>query len=128
MAACGKDSGPAKLLNFLEGKLADSPDSAFHTLLDREILHSETRIKFWVVAGVLANLVILIGIGAPLIYYLGTIQSQANSAMVTIQATSVKLQEVEERVNRHELWESAAETWMNQQGFVAPRQREGNSK
>lgn len=128
MAACGKDSGPAKLLNYLEGKLADSPDSAFHTLLDREILHSETRIKFWVVAGVLANLVILIGIGAPLIYYLGTIQSQANSAMITIQATSVKVQDIEQRVNRHELWESAAESWMNQKGFVPPRDREGKAQ
>jgi len=89
-------------------------------VLDREILHSETRIKFWVVAGVLANLVMLIGIGAPLIYYLGTIQAQATSVLATIQETSGKLDAIEIRINAQDRRIDSAETWMEGKGYQAP--------
>lgn len=91
--------------------------------VDRLILHSETRIKYWVIAGVVANMVALVGIGAPLIYYLGTMQAQTTAALATIQAANSQLVEMDKRLNQHEVWESNAETWMVQKGFIPPRSR-----
>lgn len=69
----------------------------------------------------MANLVALVGIGAPLIYYLGTMQAQTTTALATIQQTDANMSRLEQRLNSHEVWESNAETWMVQQGFIPPR-------
>lgn len=91
--------------------------------VDRLILHSETRIKYWVIAGVVANMIALVGVGAPLIYYLGTMQAQTTAALATIQNANNHLTEMDKRLNQHEVWESNAETWMVQKGFIPPRNR-----
>lgn len=39
--------------------------------IDRRIQHAEQRIKFWVISGVLANVLILISATVPTVFYLG---------------------------------------------------------
>lgn len=52
--------------------------------VSQRILHSETRIKNWVIGGVLANLVVLIGIGAPMVWYLGQLSAQTSNLISTM--------------------------------------------
>jgi hypothetical protein len=44
--------------------------------LDRAIDHATLKIKFWVVSGVLANLLILATAMVPVVFYLGQIDSR----------------------------------------------------
>lgn len=85
--------------------------------IDRRISHAEVRIKYWVMAGVLANLVALLGLAIPLTYYLGTLN--AKNAVATTD--NVKQTE---RLDRHGqilqseiVWQAYAESWMEQKGF-----------
>lgn len=68
------------------------PESSFEAYerdVQARILHSETRIKNWVIGGVLANLLVLIGIGAPMVYYFGQLSTQtATSATVLNQVAA----------------------------------------
>jgi hypothetical protein len=56
--------------------VSDNDYGKYDRDVSQRILHSETRIKNWVIGGVLANLVILIGIGAPMVWYLGQLSAQ----------------------------------------------------
>lgn len=107
--------------SFSPAEFGDMLEKMTQEEVDRLILHSETRIKYWVVASVMANLIALGAVGAPLIYYLGTMQAQTSAVALTIQQTAVNQSKLVERLNHHEIWESNAETWMIQQGFVPPR-------
>lgn len=50
--------------------------------IDRRIQHAEQRIKFWVISGVLANLLILIGATVPTVFYLGQLDHTMSQAQV----------------------------------------------
>lgn len=84
--------------------------------VSQRILHSETRIKNWVIGGVLANLVVLIGIGAPMVYYLGQLSAQT-------QASSVVLNQVQGDVNR--LKDLQNELRARQNAMMAHLRKEG---
>lgn len=92
-------------------------DIDLHEDIDRRISHSEMRIKNWVIAGVLANLLVLIGIGAPLVYYLGSISAQSVMAITQLNATQTQLSTINEWIRRREIKDAAVEAWMQGKGF-----------
>lgn len=93
--------------------------------MDRRILHSETRIKYWVIVGVLANVIMLIGLGAPLIYYLGTMQAQATAAIASINKSN-EIQDRQERwIRDHEIRDASLEQWAQGQGYTPPPSTKG---
>lgn len=89
--------------------------------VDRRIAHAETRIKYWVVAGVLVNLVSLVIAAIPLVYYLGGVQAQTGSVAQTVQSTSTELQRRGDWMQDRELWEQSMESWAQQKGYIPPR-------
>jgi hypothetical protein len=50
--------------------------------IDRRIQHAEQRIKFWVVSGVAANLLILVAATLPTAFYLGQLEQEIKSGSV----------------------------------------------
>ena len=107
-------------------EMIDNPVSAFELFpgleedITRRIGHSETRIKNWIISGILANLVILIGIGAPLIYYLGTMQAQATTAMAQVAKITATLDQRSGWMTEREMWEIRAEAAMEAKGISIP--------
>ena len=77
--------------------------------IDRRILHSETRIKYWVVAGVIANLVTLLLGGIPMVYYLGQMSEKMNMALVSNKLTTDVLAQRGDWMKEREIWESQIE-------------------
>lgn len=90
--------------------------------IDRRIAASETKIKNWVIAGVAANLVSILGILLPAVFYLGQMSRDASTALATIQAQQVKLNENDSWKSRRILWEQAVEQFLIQKGWTPPRQ------
>lgn len=88
--------------------------------IDRRIEHSEGRIKYWVIAGILVNVIALVGIGSPLVYYFGAMQAQSANTLQTIIATNQKLDELELRMRREELHTQIIDNWAAQKGFDPP--------
>ena len=52
--------------------------------IDRRIQHAEQRIKFWVISGVLANLIILLIATVPTIFYLGQLDQTIKTAEIKV--------------------------------------------
>lgn len=88
--------------------------------IDRRIEHSEGRIKYWVIAGVLANLVALVGIGAPMIYYFGSMQAQTQNTLQTVLTISTSLTDIETRIQRQEVRQQMLDAWAESQGYRRP--------
>lgn len=107
-------------------EMIDNPVSAFELFptleeeVDRRITHSETRIKFWVISGVLANLIVLIGLGAPLVYYLGTMQAQATTAMTGLSQLTAEVEKRGSWMQEREMWEARVEAKLEAQGVAIP--------
>lgn len=89
--------------------------------IDRRISHSEMRIKYWIIAGVLANVLIFVVAAIPVVYFLGQIHVQATNVALSLEAANSKITTNDELEARRVLWESSAETWMMQRGWVPPR-------
>lgn len=68
-----------------QGVHGDHEELITRTDLDRAIEYSTLRIKFWVISGVLANFLILTGVMAPVIFYLGQIDSQLKVERATTE-------------------------------------------
>lgn len=93
---------------------------AYERDVTQRISHSETRIKYWVIAGVVANLLVLIGVGVPMVYYLGQMSAQATEVIASVAKTSMQLDKIEVTQRRQAVWQYAAEQWMQSQGFLPP--------
>ena len=96
--------------------------------MDRRISHSETRLKFWVVGGVLANLIALAAIGLPMVYYAGQVVEQIETDR------RVAAQEFVEGAERDAIlaargiwmqdrraWELSVEPYLRELGWNPPR-------
>lgn len=91
------------------------------TDMDRRIGHAEMRLKFWVVAGILCNVVGGLAVGIPMIYYLGSLNSQFDS-LITRADSQQAVQERQVRwMQEREIWENAVETHLVEDGFTPPR-------
>lgn len=78
--------------------------------LDRRIAHSEQRIKSWVIAGILANLMVAIMAAIPAIFYMGQISRDINQAMSQLKDNTTVLNDRGKWMNDRMIWE--AETRM----------------
>lgn len=85
--------------------------------IDRRIAHAETRIKYWVIIGVLANVAALIGLGAPLIYYLGSMQAQASVAIASLSKSSDQLERQQNWIRKREMKDASLEAWAKTKGY-----------
>src|SRR5688572_14923029 len=77
--------------------------------IDRRIGHSEQRIKFWVMAGVAANLLVAILAAIPTIFYMGQASRDISQVQghVTVMAGEVKEQNV--RIQENTIWRARME-------------------
>lgn len=89
--------------------------------VDRRILHAETRVKYWVVAGTLVNFVAILIPVVTLVFYLGGIQTQTAAALAAIQNQSLELARQSERDVDRRLWEQSMESWAVDRGYKPPR-------
>ncbi len=85
--------------------------------VDRRIAAAESRIKNWVLVGVLANFFVIVGAAVPMIFYLGRITEQATQALSVIQASDVKVSNHEAWMRKRERWEVQVQSWMEGRGF-----------
>ena len=88
--------------------------------IDRRIQHSETRIKFWIIGGVLANLLVAMAGALPIIYSLGQMTTQFDAALKTM--TQLKDDGVDADTWREErlLWEFSVEQHLRRSGYIPP--------
>lgn len=91
--------------------------------IDRRVLASEHRIKYWVVCGILVNLVGVMAAAIPLIFYMGQVSRDAADAATTLDGVERRIEASEARINDRVLWESTAEQWMVSKGYLPPRSR-----
>lgn len=85
--------------------------------IDRRVVHSETRIKNWVVTGIVANLVMLFAIAIPMTYSLGQIQAKFDAVIVSTQDSDKKLKDLDTWQRDREVWETSVESYLVTQGF-----------
>lgn len=88
--------------------------------IDRRIMHSEQRIKYWVMGGIVANLLTLLVATIPMVFYLGQISRDVQTTVTTAGSSVVELKVRESWMRDRIIWEAAAEQWMESQGFKAP--------
>lgn len=72
--------------------------------VNRRIEASESRIKYWVISGIVANLLAMMGVGIPMVYYLGTLNAQTTQAIADMNKSvldreqqAAKISEIEYR-------------------------------
>ena len=88
--------------------------------IDRRIDHSEGRIKYWVVAGILANVLTLLGVGSPLVYYFGVMQAQTSNTLNTVVETNQRLATMEARLQKQEVHTQMIDAWAEERGYRRP--------
>ena len=91
--------------------------------VDRRILHAETRIKSWVVGGILANVMALFMFCVPMVYYLGKMQAQFTTALAAVTDNSKALSNRREWIRDREMWEESVDRWGKSKGFNPPPRR-----
>lgn len=94
---------------------------------DRDItlrlVNSETRIKNWVITGVVSNLLLLLATGGPLVYYLGQLSAQNTMVVQSTTATASQIEVIVKRMDRLEFEASSRESWMIERGYKPPYRR-----
>lgn len=96
--------------------------------MDRRIAHSETRLKFWVVGGVLANLIALAAIGLPMVYYAGKLVEQIEADRLVAKAELIEAAERDAILAARGIWmqdrrawELSVEPFLKDLGWTPPR-------
>lgn len=87
--------------------MAGTTYDAYDADVNRRIELSETRIKYWVIAGVIANLLAAISLGIPLVYYLGSLNTQTATAITKLDKSVLDAEALHKRVNRLEVRQNA---------------------
>ena len=88
--------------------------------IDERVQHSEVRLKNWVLAGVIANLLVAIGGAGPIVFYLGQISRDINTSLATQQAQTVELQARQKWMQDRMVWEARVEAALEAKGFKMP--------
>lgn len=118
----GTDSGPVKQRSSDDGDavagLRELLDRGFEPMsggtydaydadVNRRIEASETRIKNWVLVGIAANLLAGMGMGIPMVYYLGTLNAQTTQAIAQMNKSVEGAELMSKRLDRIE-WRQRA--------------------
>lgn len=89
--------------------------------IDRRIVHSEQRIKSWVMGGILANLMILACTAVPSVFYLGQMSQNISQLVSTVNENKAKIAESDDWKRKREIWESSVEQFLKPQGYDPPK-------
>jgi hypothetical protein len=87
--------------------------------IDVKIDSAVTRMKFWVISAVLAQVVPLV----PIIFLLGGIYATNNAALELMKKQQEVLESYGARMNERDIWQQGVEQWAGPKGFVPPRER-----
>lgn len=71
--------------------------------MDHKVLHSETRIKNWVMGGILANVLVIASFGFPAVYYMGQLQAQFSVAFASQQVSNGELSQIKAKIQELEI-------------------------
>lgn len=89
--------------------------------IDRRIRASEYRIKYWVIAGVMTQALVLATVMVPSVFYLGQISRDvaASTAQMNIQAGQIKelSQRMDDRYRQRQVWEMSMQSWAQTKGY-----------
>lgn len=92
--------------------------------IDARVQNSEVRLKNWVLAGVIANLLVAIGGAGPIVFYLGQISRDISTSLQTQQAQQVELQARAKWMQERMIWEARMEAWAESKGYKPPSEPE----
>lgn len=91
--------------------------------VNQRVRDSEHRIKFWVISGILVNVVAMIMVAVPIVYYFGQ-ASQASIAMSqTVAKNRLDLDALQRQTQDIDTWIATAEQFLITKGFTPPRSR-----
>lgn len=85
--------------------------------IDRRILHSEQRIKTWVLAGIATNLLVAILAAIPTIFYMGQISRDINQAIARQTEQQAQLVAQGKWMNDRMVWEARIEAALEQRNI-----------
>lgn len=88
--------------------------------INRRIAASETRIKYWVIMGILGNSIGLLTIALPLVFYLGQISTSFDSTVDEVKGIKQAAAGDGDWKRDQMVWRATAEQWMVTQGFIPP--------
>ena len=91
------------------------------TDVDRRIAASEARIKFWVLGGVITNLVVAIGAAIPLVFFFGQISRDIAQTVVAQQASVISAEETVKWRQERMVWEARVESILESKGITMQR-------
>lgn len=86
--------------------------------IDRSVLHAEQRVKFWVMAGVAANLLVAILAAIPLIFYMGQVSRDISQQSQQITILTAQIKEHETRLQDMIIWRAEVEARSNERNHV----------
>lgn len=89
--------------------------------VDRRIMASEVRIKFWVVGGALVNFLVAAGAAVPMIFYMGQITSTIQQSAVDLKAQTARLDTNADWVRDRMVWEARVESTLERQNIHIAR-------
>ena len=93
----------------------------FKDYVDVRDQHVETRVKYWVVAATLAQIVALI----PIIFFLGGIYNNANASLDILKNQQAELVRRGNWMVDRQIWEDRVEQWAVPKGLHPPRSSNG---
>lgn len=88
--------------------------------IDRRIAHSEQRLKYWVLAGIVTNLMVAIFAAVPTIFYIGQISRDINQALQNQQAQTVELAARAKWMQDRMVWEAKVSAALRARGLTPP--------
>lgn len=92
--------------------------------VDRRIAASESRIKFWVLGGVITNLVVAVGAAIPLVFFFGQISRDIAATVAAQQASVISAEETVKWRQARMVWEARVESILESKGITVQRPEE----
>lgn len=94
--------------------------------LDRRISHAETRVKYWVLVGVIVNFLVAVAAAVPVVYSSGQIAADIRTSLSTQQAQSVELAARAKWMEDRMIWEARVEAALEAQNIDLPKSKRNN--
>lgn len=91
--------------------------------VDRRIAASEARIKFWVLGGVVTNLIVAIGAAIPIVFFMGQISRDIASSVESQRALAVVQTDTSKWRQDRMIWEARVEAILINKGIIEENRR-----
>lgn len=86
--------------------------------VDRRIAASESRIKFWILSGVITNLLVAVGAAIPLVFYMGQISRDIAAAVASQEKTAISQAATDNWMRDRMVWEARVESILEGKGLT----------